>query len=93
MRIVLLLVFLAGAWVIFAPNRGLYHYSRLQREIDRLGARNSDLARQNRNISREIDRLQHDDAYLENLARRRYGMLRENEIVYQFSQKKKEQAK
>ncbi len=46
------------------------------------------LIKRNRELAAEIKRLQTDDAYLEELARKKYGLLRENEMVYEFGSKK-----
>lgn len=91
LRIILLAVIVASGWVVFAPGSGLYHYHRLQGEIQRLAAKNDELQARNRELSREIDRLQHDDAYIENLARQKYGMLKKNEMVYRFREPKKKE--
>jgi len=52
---------------------------------------NKNLEQRNVQLRREIDRLQNDDAYLEELARKKYGLLKKNEMVFEFksSQKKK----
>lgn len=81
-RIILLLAALSLLWFLFAPNVGWLHYHRLQKEIDSLARENRELAERNARLEEEINRLQTDDAYLEELARKKYGLLKENETVY-----------
>lgn len=82
-RIILIVVILGGLWLLFAPNRGLFHYRKLQQEIDSLAQDNNLLEQRNKELQQEIERLKNDDAYLEELARHKYGLLKENETVYE----------
>jgi len=90
-RLFCLAVVLGLLWILFAPGRGLLYYHRLQNQVDRLTMENKNLEQRNVQLRREIDRLQNDDAYLEELARKKYGLLKKNEMVFEFksSQKKK----
>lgn len=83
-RVLLLVIVLGIIWLLFAPGRGIIHYHRLQKQIESLARENESLAERNAELKQEIDRLQNDDAYLEELARKKYGMLKENESVYKF---------
>ncbi|MFC1845290.1 septum formation initiator family protein [Thermodesulfobacteriota bacterium] len=76
-------------WVIFAPNRGVFDMIRSHYEIKRLQAENNRLEGVNKELQEEINRLQNDPAYLEEMARKEYGMLKENEVIYIFKKKKK----
>lgn len=78
-------------WIVFAPDRGLLQYHRLHRKIETLSRENRELAERNAELKRELERLQNDESYLEELAREKYGLLKENETVYEFkpSPKKK----
>jgi len=82
-RIILLVVAASVLWLLFAPNWGLVHYRKLQRQVDSLAQENRNLEERNVELQKEIDRLQNDDTYLEELARRKYGLLKENETVYE----------
>ena len=81
-----LLVFL---WIIFAPNRGILDLFRAQEKLEKLQAENRKLEKENKDLREEIDRLQDDPAYLEEKARKDYGMLKENEVLYIFKKKEK----
>ncbi len=83
------MVVLGILWLLFSPGQGLFHYQGLQRRLRALVEENRDLERRNAELQQEIERLRSDDSYLEELARKRYGLLRDNESVYTFKPKKK----
>ena len=58
-------------------------------EIERLQIENKKLLEENTALQEEIDRLQNDPAYLEEKARKEYGLLKENEVLYIFKKKEK----
>lgn len=82
------LCLLLVAWILFAPTNGAYHYFRLQSKIDETARQNQILSETNESLQSEIDRLTNDPAYLEETARTKYGLLKKNEIVYDFSNRK-----
>ena len=82
-RIILIVAAVSVLWLLFSPNTGLFHYRSLQNRINSLSRENKDLEERNAELQQEIDRLQNDDAYLEELARKKYGLLKENETVYE----------
>lgn len=83
-RVIFLIAVLGLLWIVFAPDRGLLHYHRLHGKVESLVRENRELAERNAELKKEIERLRNDEAYLEELARRKYGMLRENETVYEI---------
>ena len=83
----LFLAFLLLLWIVFAPNRGIYALHKAKQEIFRLQSENEKLAAKNKELQEEIDRLQDDPTYLEEKARKDYGMLKENEMLYIFKKK------
>lgn len=76
-------------WIVFAPNRGMLALHNSNQEIARLQAENRKLTEENKTLQEEISRLQEDPAYLEEKARKEFGMLKENEVLYIFKDKKK----
>ena len=76
-------------WILFAPGRGLYHLHQRSKYLAELEEESQKLVQQNSDISRDIERLQSDDEYLEQVAREEHGMLKDNEMVFDFSKKKK----
>lgn len=83
----LLLIALLILWIVFAPNRGMLALYRSQEELMRLQADNKRLEEENKLLQEEINRLQNDPDYLEEKARKEYGMLKENEVLYIFKKK------
>ncbi len=80
-------------FLFFAPGRGLWTQHSLKQEIKELVRKNKELQEQNVRYAGEIERLKHDEAYIEDLARHKYGMLKKNEEVYNYKDpagKKKE---
>jgi cell division protein FtsB len=65
-------------------ERGLLHIHHLRQEQDELTKRLADMQRENERLKREIEALRTDRLYLENLARREFGLVKPNEVVYRF---------
>jgi len=88
-RIILLLLFIAVLFLLFVPGRSFLSYWNIQQQISALSKDNERLEQRNRELAIEIERLQTDEAYLEELARKKYGLLKENETVYEFKSRRK----
>ncbi len=82
----LALIVLVG-WHVFSP-RGLVRYMQLRGQLAELHRTNSDLEKDNTSLAREVFRLQNDDLYFEDIARRRYGLIKKNEIIFDFSSRR-----
>ena len=65
-------------------DRGLLRINHLHRDLDETQKRLSELKEENDQLKREIAALQSDRRYLESIARRDFGLVRGNEVVYQF---------
>ena len=65
-------------------ERGLLHIQHLNKEKDELQKQAEVLKAENDRLRREIEALKTDHRYLESIARRDFGLVRPNEIVYQF---------
>lgn len=65
-------------------DRGLLRINHLHRDLDDTQKRLSELKEENDQLKREIAALQSDRRYLESIARRDFGLVRGNEVVYQF---------
>jgi cell division protein FtsB len=68
-------------------ERGLLRIYHLNREKQDVQQRLEALKGENSKLVREVDALKNDRRYLESIARRDFGMVRKNEIIYQFPQK------
>lgn len=69
--------------VLFSEN-GLLDYLHLKRRMHAMDTSISTLSKENLALKGEIDRLQKDDLYLEDVARKRFGFIREGEKVYRI---------
>ena len=85
----LFFVLLILVWIVFAPNRGILDMVQAQKKLEKLQADNRKLEEENKALRQEIDRLQKDPAYLEEKARKEYGLIKENEVLYIFDKDKK----
>jgi|LGVD01.1.fsa_nt_gb cell division protein FtsB len=90
-RICLLVVTFGLLLLLFMPGRGFLHYYKLQRNVQTLTQANVRLQEANATLTGEIHRLKTDDACIENLARKKHGMLKRNEEVYDFNRYKKKE--
>ena len=86
-------VFIALLWIIFIPQTGIYGFIKQKQELTRLQQKTVRLQEENIALAKEIDRLQNDPSYLEKIAREKYGLLKENERVYDFSDTKPHEKK
>lgn len=88
-RIILLLLLVTVLCLLFVPGRSFLSYWNMQQRLSVLVKDNERLEQRNRELVAEINRLQTDEAYLEELARKKYGLLKDNETVYEFKSKRK----
>jgi cell division protein FtsB len=66
---------------ILYSEHGLYDLNLLKNERDVLVEKNEQLTRDNLSLSVEIDRLENDPKYIENIARHELGMIAEDELI------------
>ena len=66
---------------ILYSEHGLYDLNLLKNERDALVENNEQLKRENLSLSVEIDRLENDPKYIENIARQELGMIAEDELI------------
>lgn len=87
-RLILLLVACAFLWLFFAPETGFLSLLKQRNELKSLQLETQQLAENNEELKRMIEKLKNDNEYLEKLAREKQGMIKENEIIFEFSKKK-----
>ncbi len=80
----LLALLIALLFVICLSENGVIDYLKLRHRIGAVDASIKKLQSENIALKGEIDRLQHDDRYLENIAREKFGFIREGEKVYRI---------
>jgi len=67
--------------IVFSQN-GVLDYVRLRQQIGSVDKSIKKLEDENAVLKSQIDRVQKDDRYLEDVAREKYGFIREGEKVY-----------
>jgi cell division protein FtsB len=92
LKIILVLVALSIGWLLFAPGTGVYTLLKLRSRTTQLHQQIDELVRSNEELQAEIDRLHNDPAYLERIAREKYGLLKKSERIFDFSKAEKNDA-
>ncbi|OGP81405.1 MAG: hypothetical protein A2Z08_03000 [Deltaproteobacteria bacterium RBG_16_54_11] len=77
------LILLVWYFTLFG-EKGLIKIIQLRRERDRIIADVSRMQEENKRLQEEIKRLREDSRYLESVARRDLGLIKENEILFIF---------
>ena len=72
----------------FFGEKGIFNLLRLRKEVVRIKEKNLRLEEENQKLKEEVKRLQSDKRYIEEIARKELGMVKEGEIIYQFEDKK-----
>ncbi|MBN1306879.1 MAG: septum formation initiator family protein [Chitinispirillaceae bacterium] len=90
----LFVVFLLGALflgvtiAVVSGDQGLMTFYRTWRRMQRLRIELADSLRTVDSLSVEAGRLNDDTAYIERIAREKFGMARKNETIYKFVEEK-----
>ncbi|MBI5483084.1 MAG: septum formation initiator family protein [Deltaproteobacteria bacterium] len=71
-------------------DKGLLRIFELKQDKNRIESRLADSRNDNERLKREIVALKSDRRYLESIARKDFGLVRNNEVIYQFPQVKKQ---
>ena len=74
---------LLAVWLVFARH-GLLDLHKMQNEKERSLAVIKELKEKNKLLAAEIRRLREDRQYLESVARKELGLVKDNEIIYRF---------
>ncbi len=82
--IFILSLFVALGLLTFFGEKGLLRLFRLQKELEEIKGRNRKIEEENRKLREEVKRLQSDKRYIEEIARKELGLVKEDEIIYQF---------
>jgi cell division protein FtsB len=86
-RVVYLFSSLLVALSLFTAfgERGVFHLWRLWGEKKQLEERNFLLQKENETLRERVNRIRHDDLYLEKIAREELGLVKRGEMVYRFA--------
>ncbi len=82
--LLILSLFLLLGLLTFFGDKGILHLLRLQKELVRIKEVNLKVEEENRKLKEEIKRLRYEKRYIEEIARRELGMVKDGEIIYQF---------
>lgn len=80
----LIIVFAILFFHFLFSDGGLISYFKVKRGIKVANASMSGLGKENAILKNEIEKLQKDDEYLEEVARQKHGFLREGERLYRI---------
>ena len=69
-----------------ASDRGFLAMWRMQGEVTQLAQDIRKIEAANAALLRQIERLRHDDAYIEKIAREELGLVRPKELVFEYAQ-------
>ncbi|MGH7788679.1 MAG: FtsB family cell division protein [Candidatus Binatia bacterium] len=81
-----LLVGLCALSAVFGSN-GVIHLQRLHAQQAQVEKDAYELAQRNARLRDHVERLEHDDAYLEKMARERLGWIKPGELVYRVDRR------
>jgi cell division protein FtsB len=82
--LLVLLLFLILGFFTFFGDKGILHLLGLQKELARIKETNVRMEEENRRLREEVSRLQHEKRYIEEIARKELGMVKEGEVIYRF---------
>ena len=88
-RVLFVLVFAALGWLLFAPNMGVIPVYQEHKRLEALQQQKTRLEEENAELRLEIDKIQNDIDHFERLAREKYGLLKKEEVLFDFSKEKK----
>lgn len=71
-------------------DKGLLRIYELKKDKSKIDSRLVAINGENEKLKREILALKSDRRYLESIARKDFGLVRSNEVIYQFPQEKKQ---
>jgi len=84
---ILIFLLIFGIFTFFG-EKGIFNLLHIQKEVARIKEKNAKLEEENQKLREEVKRLQTDRRYIEEIARKELGMVKEGEIIYQFDDKK-----
>jgi cell division protein FtsL len=82
--LLILVSFLVLGFLTFFGEKGILHLLRLQRELNQIKERDAKIHEENQKLKEEVRRLQQEKRYIEEIARKELGMVKEGEIIYEF---------
>ncbi len=89
-KLIVVLIFIAFAWmlIIIFGEKGFFSLHRMGLELREMKEVNERIREENKRLIRELYLLKNNKKYIEEIARKELGLIREGEIVYQFKEEK-----
>ena len=81
--LILISLLILGSLTFFG-EKGIFNLLLLRKEVVRIKEKNLRLEEENQKLKEEVKRLQSDKRYIEEIARKELGMVKEGEIIYRF---------
>lgn len=88
-RIILVLVGIFLLALFFTPGKGLFFLRKQKMQVVALNAEKQALVKKNDALREEIKRVTTDVRYLEEVAREQHGLLKKDEMVFDFTPKER----
>ena len=89
--LVLAIIGVAFSLGVLHGEKGLLHYFGMHQQKENLIQSNREWREKNRKLYEHIERLRHDPDYIEKVARRQLGLVKEGELVYIFGPAKQDE--
>lgn len=90
-KIAVILALSAIAWLLFAPNMGVISLHQENKRLEMLQQQKYKLEQENAALQLEIEKIQNDIEYFEKIAREKHGLLKKNEIIFDFNKEQNKQ--
>ena len=87
--LLILVSLLILGFLTFFGEKGILHLFRLQKDLREIKERTAKIEEENQKLKEEVRRLQQEKRYIEEIARKELGMVKEDELIYQFEDKQK----
>jgi len=71
-------------FILAYGNQGLIHLRQLRQETEKLKIENTELREENRRLLHQIERIKTDPRYIEDMARKKLGLIRPDETIYRL---------
>ena len=88
--LILIFLLILGIFTFFG-EKGILHLLRLKKEFARIKEANLQMEKENEALKEEVKRLKQEKRYIEEIARKELGMVKEGEIIYQFESPRTDQ--
>lgn len=85
----IILILALVAWIGFG-ERGFIHLYRMEKERQNYLEKIAELEQTNKELMNQIRRMREDRDYIETVARRELGLVKENELIIKFNPENKE---